>query len=184
MNLNKIKYICNGLFAILVLGCTEPIDFDQANDLLLEPVTEASLVFYNANAGDFIVGDMEEDIIQDFIDIDLFNSSFVQDHLVKVEFVFDVKNSINRSYVLQLDFLDENGQPLQTFQVDSPASPSNQVVTTEHIQVFEGAALESLKQSRLLVFTLVMRPGVPVDENTPGEIDLKSKAIVYLSIEG
>ncbi|MEW4922993.1 hypothetical protein [Algibacter sp. 2305UL17-15] len=166
----------------LFFGCAKPVDFNQLDDLTLLPVMETSIIFYNATAGDFFVGGQEENVAQDFVFIDVFNNGFVQDNLVRAEFVFETKNSINRAYSLQLDFLDVGGALLESFSINSPASPNNEVVASEHSEVFEGATLANIKQSRILVFTLEMLPGAPINQNSPGEIDLKSKGIFHLSL--
>lgn len=179
----RIKYLYLVFITLLIYNCTKPIDFDQASDLVLQPVVESSLIFYSAKAEDFFIGGSEQSTAEDFVEIDLFNGSFIQDNLVKVEFVFEIENSINRSYQLRLNFFDENGQSLVSFNVDTEASPNNQVIPSTHTEVFEGDALERLKQSKLLEFTLVMLPGEAINQNTPGEISVKSKGVFSLNID-
>lgn len=172
-----------GILLFLMFNCSKAVDFNQADDLVLEPIVESSLVFYKASAEDFFIGGSEQVTAEDFAEIDFFNNSFIQDNLIKVEFVFQVENSINRAYRLSVSFLDGNGQILETFDVNTAASPNNQVIPSEHIETFEGAALQRVKQARLLVFRLTMLPGTPINENTPGEISVKSKGILFLNID-
>ncbi|MFD2727201.1 hypothetical protein [Hyunsoonleella rubra] len=184
MKFNLSKSLIFLLVLLSNFGCTKPIDFDQADDLLLEPVLESSIIFYEATASDFFAGGMLQNVVQDEVGIDIFGDSFVQDNLVKAEFVFEVKNSMDRAFDLRLDFLDGNGQLLESFTVDTPASPDNSEIITEYVETFEGVPLENLKQSRQLVFTLVMQTGPPLNQNSQGTIALKSKGIFYLMIGG
>lgn len=183
MNKNIKKYFCLGVVLLLMFNCTRPVDFNQADDLVLEPVLESSLVFYTASAEDFFVGGSEQSTAEDFAEIDFFNNSFIQDHLIKVEFVFQIENSINRAYRLSVSFLDTNGQILETFDVNTEASSNNQVIPSEHIETFEDVSLQRVKQTRVLVFSLTMLPGTPINENTPGVISVKSKGILFLNID-
>lgn len=183
MTFNYFKCIILHSLIILMLGCTEPVDFDQAKNLVLEPVLESSLIFYKATAGDFFVGGTEANTASDFTEIDIFSGSFINDNLIKIEFVFETKNSINRPYSLQVDFLDSNSNILETFTADTPAAINNEVVESTHIETFEGTALANVKQSQFLVFTLTMLPGEAITPDSPGEIDLKSKGVFYFNVD-
>jgi len=176
----RIKYLSLGL--LLFFACTKPIDFNQVENLVLEPVVESSLIFYTASASDFFVGGSEQSTAEDFAEIDVFNNSFVQNNLIKVDFVFNVENSINREYSLTVSFLDGNEQILETFNVNTEASPNNLVIATQHVETFEGASLQRIKEARALVFRLTMQPGTPINQSTPGEISVKSKGILSLNI--
>ncbi|MBB1489923.1 hypothetical protein H4O21_25300, partial [Oceanospirillum sp. D5] len=59
----------------------------------------------------------------------------------------------------------------------------NEVIASTHMEVFEGDALERLKQSRIIAFTLVMQPGEAINQDTPGEISVKSKGVFSLNID-
>jgi len=176
------KYVGYVIAMLVLFNCTKPIDFNQADALVLEPIVESSLIFYNASAADFFVGGSEQSTVEDFAEIDFFGNGFFQDSLEKIDFVFQVENSINRGYRLRVTFLDDNGQLLETFDIVTEASPNNQVIATEHIITFEGDALDSIKQTQIAEFSLTMLAGVPINENTPGEIDVKSKAVLFLNI--
>lgn len=179
----KIKYLCLIVMVFLVHNCTKPVDFDQASDLVIQPVLESSLIFYKASVGDFFIGGNEEAEADDFVEIDLFNGSFVQDNLVKIEFVFEIENSINRAYELRINFFDDTDQALEGFTINTEASPNNENLMSMHTEVFEGEALERIKQSSILAFTLVMLDGDAINQNSPGEISLKSKAVMHFNID-
>lgn len=163
--------------------CTKPVDFDQAKDLEIAPVIESSIIFYNANAGDFFIGGSEVNTASDFAEIDIFRNTFVRDNLIKAEFVFETKNSINRPYSLEVNFEDVNGNVLETFTIDTPAATDNQEIERTYIQTFEGQSLNNIKQSTVLRFTLNMLPGEEIVEDSLGEIDLKSKGVFYLNVD-
>ncbi|GAB1856367.1 hypothetical protein MHTCC0001_12020 [Flavobacteriaceae bacterium MHTCC 0001] len=183
MNSKGIKIFTVTLLSLFFIACTEPVDFNQAEDLVLEPVVESSIIFYKANAGNFFIAGMEDARVRDSVITDLFNKSFVQSNLVKAEFVFETKNSINRAYALTIEFADVNNRILEAFSVNTPPSPNNEVIATTYTQAYEGEALERVKETQKLYFTLEMLAGDPITQDSPGEIDLKSKGVFYLNID-
>lgn len=165
------------------VSCTKDVDFNQINDLEISPIIESSLFYFDATANDFIIGGSDEfNIPTEFIAIDLFNNQFTNDNLIKVELLFEIVNSINRSYRIQVDFLDNSSQLLHTFSFSAEASITNEDLITQKIEIFEGQNLISLKQTRQIAFTLIMLPGVPINASTQGKIYLESKGTFYLNI--
>jgi hypothetical protein len=163
------------------IGCTKDLDFNQANDFEVSPALESSLIFFDAPASDFFIDGNEVTTVQDFVDIDIFNSTFINDHLIKAEFVLEAINSVNRAYSLRIDFLNGLDQLQHTFSVMAPASPASNDVLILHTEVFEGASLGALKNTSKLVFTLTMLPGPPINDNTLGRIHLESKGVLYFN---
>ncbi|MFS4484079.1 hypothetical protein ACKGJY_13745 [Hyunsoonleella sp. 2307UL5-6] len=184
MKIVKLNYLSVLSFLMLFIACTKPVDFNQLDDLLLEPVVESSIFFFNAEASEFFTGGTEQSEVSDFVQIDIFNNSFINNNLIKLEFVLDIENSINRAYELQLDFLDTNGDLLETFTISADASPNNSVIANTHTEVFEDEALVRIKQSSILNFTLRMLPGEPITTDTPGEIEVHSIGVFHLNIGG
>ncbi|TNJ43776.1 hypothetical protein KFZ70_07775 [Tamlana fucoidanivorans] len=164
-------------------SCTKDVNFSQLNDLTLSPAVVSSLVFFDEPANTFYDNGSEVSAIQDFIMVDIFNNAFVQDDLVKSEFHFESKNAINRSFILQIDFFDISGKVLHTFQVSQEASGNAVETVSHHIEVFEGDDIEVLKQTQVVMFTLRVAAGQPIDEHTPGRIQLKSFASFYFEID-
>ncbi|MDB2462971.1 hypothetical protein N9W61_02585, partial [Algibacter sp.] len=154
-----------------------------AEDLQLSPVIENSLLFFDAPASEFFVGGTEVNQSSDFIELDIFNNSFVRNHVVKVDIVFEVINSINRGYELRVDLLDNQDRLIHTFSFEATASPNNSEVYTKYTEVFEGNTLTTLKNTAKLSFTLTMQAGEEINENTPGRINMQSKSVFYFNIQ-
>jgi len=172
------------LSSITLFSCTEEIDFNQINDVSLKPVVAIDLIFFNAPATQFYVDGTELSTVRDSVIIDLFNRNFVVDNLVKAEFVFEITNSINRAFSVKIDFLDSENQLKHTFTINGAASPTNSEIETMHTEVFENDLLKALKASNKIKLTIqALSGGSPLNDNTPGNIELKSKGIFYLNIE-
>ncbi|MCF8272327.1 MAG: hypothetical protein K9I95_00695 [Flavobacteriaceae bacterium] len=178
----KYLVLIHGLLIINV-GCTKDVDFGQVNDIVLTPVVESSLIYINEPTSRFLVEGVEVSVIQDFVNINIFQETFTSSYLIKAVLFIETNNTINRAFIVQVDFLDDLEQLQHTFSFSSAASPTNSPIVTEHEEVFENASLERLKNTTKLVFTLKVLPGEPINNSTPGRIILKSKGSFYLNIE-
>ena len=167
-----------------LLSCTKEIDFDQADEFKISPVIESSLIFLNEPANQFLVNNVELLFIRDSIDITFFDNAFIEDHLIKADFVFETNNSVHRGFQVDVDFLDASNQLVHEFVLRAAASPDNTNIIEDHTETFEGETLVALKATRKMIFTLNILPGTPIDANTLGKIQLKSKGVFYLNIEG
>lgn len=171
------------LSLLLTLSCAEAIDFDQVDELRLSPVIESSLIFLNEPANQFQINGVDIEFIQDSVDITFFDDAFIEENLVKTEFVFETNNSIHRGFQVEVDFLDASDQLVHELVLEATASPDNVHVMENHVETFEGETLAALKATRKMIFTLSVLPGASINENTIGRIQLRSKGIFYLNIE-
>jgi hypothetical protein len=143
----------------------------------------SSLIFLNEPANQFLENGVEIVFIQDSVEITFFDNKFIQDNLIKADFVFETNNSINRGFQVQVDFLNGFDQLVHEFEFSTTASSDNTNVIENYIEVFEDSELWALKTTRKMIFTLSVLPGISINKNTLGKIQLKSKGIFYLNIE-
>ncbi|GAA3616467.1 hypothetical protein Q4Q39_01100 [Flavivirga amylovorans] len=181
------KRIIKFLFLVIVpcvnfFSCAKEIDFEQADDFEISPVIESSLIFFDEPASSFFTSSAEIISIKDSISIEVFNNDFVVDNLIKADFVFEATNSINRTFQIQVDFINDADQQVHSFTLQALSSTDGSDLLSNYIEVFEGDELDALKNTSKLVFTLSLLPGDTINPTTPGRIKLKSKAIFYLNI--
>lgn len=177
-----IKRICFVIYcSVFVFSCVEEIDFEQAKDFEATPVLESSLIFFDEPANRFLDNGNEITVIQDSVLVNFLNGKFIIDNLVKAEFQFEIINTINRAFELQVDLLDDN-QLQHTFTIFQEASANNNENFTMYIETFEDKTLQALKRTTKLVFTLKLLQGEAINQNTIGRIQLKSLAVFYFNI--
>lgn len=184
-NLTKhAQFLVFSLFLGLFFSCTKELDFDQTKDLTLEPVLTSNFVFFNAPATKFSINNTEINTVKDSVIIDFFRSDIVVNRVVKLEFVTEVTNSIDRSFNVQVDFFDANDLIRHSFAVTALGSSANLDVITTHTEVFENQSLDNLKAThKIVITTQALSGGVPLNDSTPGRIHLKSKGILYFEID-
>lgn len=170
---------------ILVLfsfSCTSDLDFNQANDLKLEPVFVSNFVYFDIPANQFVTNGVEQSITVDTPAIDVFDDVFFKDNLERADFFFEINNTINRAYILDLVYLDKNDQPVYSINFAIPAYSGVENLVTK-TEVFENAKLDLLKSTTKMAFVLKMLPGPILSENSTGSLKLRSSATAYLVIE-
>ncbi|MCI4442383.1 MAG: hypothetical protein JHC39_02660 [Lentimicrobium sp.] len=173
-----------GIFflSILSFSCSSDLDFNQVNDLKSEPVVIANLASFDVPANQFVIGGVEQTISGDLLDFNIFKDSYFNKSLVRADFFFEINNTINRAYKINLVFLDANNSPLYTIPFNVPAYAGVQNLVTK-TEIFENAKLDLLKSTTKIAFVISLLPGPALDENSLGSLKLRSSATIYLVLE-
>jgi hypothetical protein len=179
--MNKFSAIL--ILSILSLSCSSDLDFNQVNDLKVEPVFITNLATFDVSANQFVIAGVEQNVAGDVLNFDVFKDTYFNNALTKADFFFEINNTIARAFKIKLYLLDANNQPIYTIPFDVPAYTGvpNLVTKTE---IFEGVNLDILKRTSKLGFTIVMPPGIPVlTASSLGSLKLRSSATIYLVLE-
>lgn len=173
------KFLRILILSTLFISCSSDLNFDQVNDLKLEPVIVANLATFDVPANEFVVGGIEQNVAGDVMNFDVFRDTYFNNSLVKVDFLFKIDNTINRTYKVNLYLLDASNTPLYTIPFDVPA---NTIGITKN-EIFENAKLDLLKKTTKIGFVITMYPGPALSESSLGSLKLRSSATVYLVVE-
>jgi hypothetical protein len=170
------------LLAFLSFSCSSDLDFNQVDDLKLEPVFVANLTYFDVPANAFVDNGNEQSVIFDAQDFNPFKNSILRDDLVKAEFDFEITNTITRAYRIDLNLINKNNQNIETLTFNVPAY-SGTANTHNFSEIFENQRLVLLKTTAKISFAITMAPGPPLTETSPGNLKLRSGATLYLEIE-
>jgi len=176
------KFLRIFILSIFFLSCSSDLDFDQVNDLKLEPVVVANLATFDVPANEFVIGGFEQNVAGDVMNFDIFKDTYFNDSLRRADFFFEIDNTINRAYRINLYLLDANNSPLYTIPFDVPAYTGVQNLVTK-TEIFENAKLALLKKSVKIAFVITMLPGPVLSESSLGSLKLRSSATVYFVVE-
>lgn len=172
-----------GIFLVCVfsLSCSSDLDFNQVNDLKLEPVFIANLATFDVQAHQFVDGGIEQTLSGDLMDFDVFKQNF-DDNLDRADFFFEIDNTINRGFRINLFLLDANNNTLYTIPFDVPAYSGTQNLVTK-TEIFQDAKLNLLKNTSKIAFVVNLLPGPALSESSLGSLKLRSSATVYFVVE-
>lgn len=170
------------LLSIFSFSCSSDLDFNQVNTIKLEPVFVSNLANFDVPANQFVTNGIEQTIAVDSPTVDVFNDAFFRNNLNRADFFFEINNTINRAYTMDIVLIDKNNQPLYSMNFSIPAySGGNNLVTKT--EIFQNAKLNLLKSTTRMSFVLRMLPGPPLNENSSGSIKLRSGVTAYLVIQ-
>lgn len=172
---------------LLLIGggfsCTSDLNFDQVNDLKLKPVFEGNFSHFEVPATAFVSSTGSEyQWAYDEQEFDVFRDKYLNSYLQRVDFYFEINNTINRAYTFDIVLLDDNNNALTTINFNVPAY-SGSTNTITRTEIFENARLELLKRARKMRFLVAMKPGPALNANSTGSIVLRSSATVYMEIQ-
>jgi hypothetical protein len=167
------------IISLFSFSCSSDLDFNQANDLKLEPIFISNLAYFEIPANEFVTNGVEQSVIIDSPTVDVFNDAFFKSHLTRADLSFEIDNTINRAYTLDIVLRDKNNQPLYTINLNVPASGT----VNPNPEIFENAKLDLLKSTTKMTFELKMLSGPPLNENSSGRIKLRSDVTAYLIVQ-
>lgn len=170
------------LLAFLFFSCSSELDFDQIKDLKLEPVVVANLAYFDIPANQ-LIDDGSTNIAYDTRNFNVFKDKFFNERLKKAEFDFEIENTIQRSFSLNMLLMNDQDEVLQTISFPVPSYQGSSNVIKYPTEVFENERLALLKQTTKITFVIVMATGTPLNSQSTGSLKLRSGATAYLTIE-
>lgn len=184
---NKVNVLILFVLSLIITSCIKDLDFDQAENFAISPVVVSSFIFIEEPANRFVDNGIEITTIRDTIkNIEILSDQFVADNLIKAEFLFETTNSVNRAFQVQVEFFNDAFELQEISSFTVLQSPLNEEIISESTKTFEGNSLEALKATSQIVITLTLLPssdGSILNENSIGQLRLRSKATFYFDID-
>jgi hypothetical protein len=175
------KFVAILILSFFVFSCSSDLDFEQTENLSIEPVIVSNLASFDIKANQFVSGGIEQSPFRDIPNFDLFKETFFKTNLTKAEFFFEFNNTINRNFVVDLVLLDTADVPLYTVSIPiaAYAGVGNLVTKTEILE----NNLTLLTNTQKISFTIRMLPGTILSETSPGSLKLRSSITAYFKVE-
>ncbi|WP_289665820.1 hypothetical protein [Flavobacterium panacagri] len=166
----------------LFFSCSSELDFDQIKDLKLEPVVVANLAYFDIPANQ-LIDDGTINIAYDVRNFTVFKDKFFNERLKKAEFDFEIENTIERTFSLNMLLMNDQNEVLQTISFPVPSYQGGSNVIKYPTEVFENERLALLKQTTKIGFVVLIASGDPLNSQSLGSLKLRSSATAYLVIE-
>jgi hypothetical protein len=176
------KFVAILILTFFVFSCSSDLDFEQTENLSIEPVIVSNLASFEIKANQFVSGGIEQSQFSDIPNFDLFKETFFKSNLTKAEFFFEFNNTIKRDFVVDLVLLDAADVPLYNVSIPIAAYTGipNSIPKTE---IFENN-LNILNSTQKMSFTIrLQQPGTLLTEASPGSLKLRSNITAYFKVE-
>lgn len=172
------KFLGTFFLSLFFLSCSSDLDFDQVNDLKLEPIVVANLASFDIQANQFVIGGVEQALVGDVANFKVFNNEDFINNISRTDLYFEFNNTISRAYTINLYLLGANDARLYTVPFVIPAYTGSPNVVTK-TEVFENAKLDILKKTEKIAFVIATMPGIPLTDSSLGSLKMRSGATIY-----
>ncbi|MCD2260493.1 hypothetical protein [Psychroserpens luteolus] len=166
-------------------SCVNDVDFDQAENILPTPVFEASLIFSNLEATNFIDENTQQEVLvlTDTTRLEYINSDFFVDQLVKTNLTFQFTNSLDRNFNVDFIFVNDNDEQRYLAQVEVlPGLPDTPIFVESNFLI-EEPELSTFEEATKLIYRITLPPNTnPIDISVLGQLKLESKATFYFEL--
>lgn len=182
MKYSFFKRIIGVVLLVLSFSCSSDLDFEQTNQFNIKPVFTTNLAYFSLDANQFVVNGVEQSEFSYIANVDFFKTGFIRDDLVRTELYFRVKNTINRGYTYDITFLDENNITIYTINMGIPAYNGTEIVV-EKTEIFNSSNVNILKNTKSIIFSILLLPGPPLTAASPGRVELSSSITAYFDVK-
>lgn len=170
------------LFFVLVFtlfSCVKDTDFNQADDVVLNPVVEVNFIYFTLEIDDFqpnplIPGQLT---VIDTTEIRFLDDDFAVETIFAAEFLFRVTNTFPVGVDANFIFLSEENEPFFTINFPIQISEDGDPVLTEFTQLVTGEDIELLTQNDKVVVNITIQTG---NQSLEGVLNLQSKTTYFL----
>ena len=174
-------YTYLGIFFLIAFfsACVKDTDFDKADDIVVSPIVELDLIYFDLPAITFFdtIASSPILMVSDTTDLPFLNDQDIVDKLRRVEFSFRATNSIQREFQVESQFLTDENEVAYSSQIPIDQGTIANPVVTEYIENVEGEALADLTMAGKVAVSVTIPSS---NENLDGTIKLESKATYYL----
>lgn len=165
---------------VLILGCSEDVDFDQIEDYTLKPSYALSLTYFTISPNNFvpIPGAPPITEISEKSDVKIFETNFIRQNLVQLDFDFEIINRFNRDFTVEISLLDENDNLIYQLNDLNVAANNLEFKQTEILNIESNPTVRNF--TRVEVKLSLDDKTTPIIASDVGEIIFNSAATIHL----
>lgn len=184
----KCKFSIAAIIIGLFLAFTS---CDKDNDLILDNTSQptskitSDLIVSSLKASAFIEESTQQErlIYIDTTSLDLVNSDLLMEELIKSKLSFQFKNSLNRDFRVDFEFLNNRDELKFELQIPISAATIEKPTVVETSVIIESSELTSFKKATKLVYKITLLPSdESLSRESEGSLDLQSNASYFFDI--
>jgi hypothetical protein len=172
------------LFGI-ISSCTDNVDFNQGDEIVLNPILESDLVFFNLETVNLLDEITQEELVfvSDTTRLELISDNFFKDNLTRTDLTFKFTNSFTRGFLFEAQFLDDANQEKYVLDFEVLSGLSNQASISEITEIIQETDIDTFKESTKVVVKFILPASTnSITSNTVGFLNMQSKATFYLEL--
>ena len=143
----KLGYLLGVLlFLASMQSCIEEQNFDQFDDLIIEPTVEGSILYVEAPEDIINLALAANFYSQDF-NFDGFSEAFFSDKVIDGVVTYIVENTTSKELTITVEFVDDTGNVLDTEIFDIDAAPPAVIALREIPYGGAGRSLDIIRNT-------------------------------------
>lgn len=143
----KLGYFIMGLFLLTSLqSCIEEQNFDQFDNLRIEPTVEGSILYVEAPEDVINLAAVANFYSQDF-NFDGFSEAFFADKVIDGVVTYIVENTTSKDLTITVEFVDDAGNVLDTEVFPIAAAPPESIELREIPYGGAGRSLDIIRNT-------------------------------------
>jgi hypothetical protein len=167
---------------LLITSCVKDVDFDQSDDLSIQPKYVASLVHFTISQDKFI-DDLGNELIKisENFSTPINTSTIANENITKAEIQFKTSNSFNRIFIIVIKLYDIDGNVTFSF---NPITLNPNTSNIPQKQTIQGADLNNFVRSNSATMEVILLPstnGSVIDANIAKSINVQVSGLFYLN---
>ena len=172
---------CSLILILTILSCVKDIDLDQAEDVVLSPVVELDLIYFDLVPSDFSDPDSGLPLLtlRDTTEIRFLDDPEISESIRRADFFFRFTNSVASEFNVEFSFLSESLDTTYVTQTTVARGIDGNASITEFEEIVADPEIYDLTRANRVVVSVTF-PNA--DPSLEGELNLQSKTTYYLEI--
>lgn len=155
-------------------SCVQDVDFNQTQDIRLDPSLTLDLLNFNLNSEQLKQSDsLPLTMLEDELELNIMNDD-ITDDIKRAEFSFLFSNTFEHSFRNTLYFVSDNGAFRYKISFVIPPGTKEEPQVVDYTEIIQGPSLLQLKMATRLKIELELQQ--EESHNLEGELALRSKA--------
>jgi hypothetical protein len=160
-------------------SCYESLDFNQVDDYVSKPVFTSALTYFTLFPTQFFDSNgNQKNSVSDITNFYGFQSKYVKDNLVKLDFNAEIKNEFDREVTIQIDLLNNNNAVMFAFDPIIVESGDLNYLFFNEIVIATNRNILNTEKVRITVSA--NNTGVPMNANDTSEFEFKSSVTAFI----
>lgn len=183
MKSKSILYSCILGLLMIFSSCVKDSDIEPKNTIESSSRVTSSLILSSFDASSFMDESTQKERLfrTETTPLELTNTTFLMEQLVQTNLTFKIKNSLEREFKIDVEFLNDLDELKFSLQIPVSAGTKEKPITVETNVIIEIPELATFKEATSLVYTISM---LPDDKHlmldSEGTLELQSDAAYFL----
>ncbi len=179
------------IFVILIglllsfTSCVKDSEVSSSQSRLASPMLESDLIISTLDASNFIIEEQRSEVMMltDTMNLERMEPDFMAGQLIKAQLNFKFINSLDRTFKVDFEFLDDLNVLKHSFQIPVSSGSLETPTAVEANVIIKEPELMTFKEATKLVYKITLPSSkTSLTTDTQGKISLLSKATHFFEM--